>query len=195
MDSYPTATEMIMAWWLSDHQTGRTAMRCFVATVTLIYLLMPLVAEAQGSGCVLQPAGSPARQVLHCQDGLTIEAELGADFTLVDRDRDNRPDAAMLRSRALLIETPSGSKGGRFEVLTPQAVAAVRGTQWAVDVGSGTTAVFVISGRVLVRRSNLRSGVTLAPGQGVDVDQGMGPLTVRRWPAARASALLARFGR
>jgi ferric-dicitrate binding protein FerR (iron transport regulator) len=185
-----------MACGRGDHRTACiAAMRSLVTAVALICILMPLDAEAQGSGCILQPVGSPARQVLHCQDGLTIEAEIGADYTLVDRDRDNRPDAVTLRSRAILIEIPADSKGRRFEILTPQAVAAVRGTQWAVDVESGKTAVFVISGRVLVRRPNLRSGVTLGPGQGVDVDQGTGPLTVRRWPAARARALLARFGR
>jgi len=36
--------------------------------------------------------------------------------------------------------------------------------------------------------------VVLRPGEGVDVRSGSAPLEVRRWPAARASALLARLG-
>ena len=33
-----------------------------------------------------------------------------------------------------------------FEVITPQAIAAVRGTTWAVDVAAGKTSVFVEKG-------------------------------------------------
>jgi len=70
----------------------------------------------------------------------------------------------------------------------------VRGTKWAVDVGQGKTSVFVVRGRVAVRRPAAGGGVLLGPGEGVDVDRGTGPLTVRRWPAERVSALLARLG-
>jgi ferric-dicitrate binding protein FerR (iron transport regulator) len=64
-----------------------------------------------------------------------------------------------------------------------------------VDVAGARTSVFVVNGRVGVRRPNARNGVSLGPGEGVDVEAGTAPLTVRRWPAARAGALLARFGR
>lgn len=158
-------------------------------------VLAPVPAQAQVSGCTLQRSGSPARQVLRCQDGLQLEAEPGADYALVDRDRDGRPDEVNLRNRALLIEVEPSSRGVGFQVRTPVAIAAVRGTQWAVDVAEGKTAVFVLSGRVAVRRSSARTGVELGPGEGVDVDSGRTPLTVRRWPTARANALLGRFGR
>ncbi len=157
-------------------------------------LLAPGAARAQGVGCMLQPTGTPARQVLHCRDGLRLEAESGATYTLVDSDRDGQPEAVNLQSGAILLEVEAPSRGTGFQVLTPQAIAAVRGTRWAVDVEQGKTAVFVISGRVAVRRPNARTGVELGPGEGVDVSPGAVPLTVRRWPAARANALLARFG-
>lgn len=158
--------------------------------------LFPDRAEAQqASGCVLQTASNPQRQILRCQDGLTIETEAGANYTLLDRNRDSRPDAVTLRSRAIYIDAPAGSSGQGFQVLTPQAVAAVRGTRWAVEVSGGKTAVFVVDGSVFVRRANSASGVDLGPGQGVDVEAGTAPLVVRRWPASRAAALLARFGR
>ncbi len=161
----------------------------------LAVLLMPITARAQGPGCVLQPTGAPARQVLRCQDGLTVEAEAGAVYTLVDRNQDGTPDSVNLRNRALLIEVEARSRGSHFQVLTPQAIAAVRGTQWAVDVAGSKISVFVLSGRVGVRRPNTRRGVELGPGEGVDVEPGAALLTVRRWPTARANALLARFGR
>ena len=152
-------------------------------------------AWAQEVGCQLQPAGAPARQVLRCSDGATIEAEPGADFTLLDRNQDGQADAATLRSRALLVDVQARSRKRGFQVLTPQAIAAVRGTRWAVDVSGGKTSVFVLNGRVAVRRTNARRGVELGPGEGVDVEAGATTaLTVSRWPMARANALLGRFG-
>ena len=114
--------------------------------------------------------------------------------TLVDRDGNGNADAVRLRRKALLLEAPaSGAKGG-FVVVTPQAIAAVRGTKWTVDVGQGKTSVFVLRGRVAVQRPASTAGVVLRPGEGVDVEAGTGPLTVKRWPAKRVSALMARLG-
>lgn len=185
-----------MAWDQADHRaTCRTAFR-FILPALAPCLLFPAKAEAQSVGCAVQAAASPQRQVLRCRDGLTIEAEAGADYTLIDRNRDALPDAVSLRSRAIFIDAPARPGRQGFQVLTPQAIAAVRGTQWAVDTNGGMTAVFVVTGRVSVRRASGRtSAVSLGPGEGVDVDPGTAPLVVRRWPAARASALLARFGR
>jgi len=185
-----------MAW----DQTGRSILALasvwHFPAVLLACLFLPAGAEAQSVGCVVQTTAAPQRQVLRCRDGLTIEAEAGSEYTLVDRNGDRQPDAVRLRSRAILVDAPPRSGRRRFEVLTPQAIAAVRGTQWVVDVASGKTAVFVVTGRVSVRRASRSAGsVTLGPGEGVDVEPGTGPLVVRRWPAPRASALLARFGR
>jgi ferric-dicitrate binding protein FerR (iron transport regulator) len=168
----------------------------YILPIVLACFLPLERAKAQNVGCALQATAVPQRQVLRCHDGLTIEAEAGADYNLVDRNRDSLPDAVSLRNRAIFIDAPARSGRKGFEVLTPQAIAAVRGTQWAIDVAGGKTAVFVVTGRVSVRRLSGGSGsVNLGPGQGVDVEPGTAPLVVRRWPAARASALLARFGR
>ncbi len=161
----------------------------------LFSVLVPFGATAQDSGCTMQMARSPERQVLRCQDGLTVEAEVGSDYVLLDRDRDGGADAASLRGRALFVDQPARPGRRGFQILTPQAVAAVRGTRWIADVAGERTSVFVVDGRVSVRRIRAARGVVLGPGQGVDVDPGTGPLTVRNWPAARAAALLARFGR
>jgi hypothetical protein len=93
------------------------------------------------------------------------------------------------------VDVQARSRKRGFQVLTPQAIAAVRGTRWAVDVSGAKTSVFVLNGRVAVRRTNARSGVELGPGEGVDVEAGAtGALTASRWPRARANALLGRFG-
>jgi len=89
---------------------------------------------------------------------------------------------------------PKKSGGNRFQVITPQAIAAVRGTRWAVDAADAKTSVFVVEGRVAVGRRKGSHSVTLGPGEGVDVEAA-GPLTIKRWPAARVQALMARLGR
>ena len=152
----------------------------------------PAMAQSSDAGCVLEPAGS-GRSVLRCADGLSITVEPGARYSLLDRNGDGDADGASLRSKALLIDGPAGRAGG-FKVITPQAIAAVRGTRWAVDVQGGKTAVFVVRGRVQVQRATGGAAVVLRPGEGVDVDGGAGALVVKRWPAARVAALLARLG-
>ena len=127
-------------------------------------------------------------------DQVTIVAENGARFTLQDRDGNGRVDSAELSSKALLLDAPKKQGGNRFQVITPQAIAAVRGTKWAVDAAEGKTSVFVVNGRVAVGRRTGTHSVTLGAGEGVDVEATRGPLTVKRWPKARVAALMARLG-
>jgi hypothetical protein len=134
-----------------------------------------------------------AAQVLHC-GGATIVAEDGAKFTLQDRDKNGIVDAVALQSRAVLVDAGKQRGKNRFEVTTPQAIAAVRGTKWAVDVQETRTSVLVLRGRVAVRRPAGAGEVTLGPGQGVDVDPGTEPLVVKTWGQPRVDALLARLG-
>jgi hypothetical protein len=90
--------------------------------------------------------------------------------------------------KALLLELRGGAR--KVEVITPQAIAAVRGTKWAVDVGSAK----IVSGSVDVRRPSTGGEVVLRQGDGVDVERGNTPLQVKRWGAPRVAALMARFG-
>jgi len=144
-------------------------------------------------GCTASPSAA-GTQVWRCDNGITIVAENGARFELKDANRDGHIDSVELSSKALLIEVPKKPGGNPFKVLTPQAIAAVRGTKWTVEVGQGKTSVFVLRGRVAVQRPASNAGVVLAPGEGVDVEAGTGKLTVKRWPAKRVSALMARLG-
>jgi hypothetical protein len=148
-------------------------------------------AQPANPGCVPENS-SGATQTLHCEAGITIVAENGARYML-QSGRNGRVDAVQLDGKALLLEVPPKSGGNKFQVITPQAIAAVRGTKWAVDVAADKTSVFVVNGRVAVGRRTGSHSVTLRPGEGVDVQPGA-PLTVKRWAAARVSALLARLG-
>lgn len=153
------------------------------------------VATAQPANMGCSP-DNPANtvQTLRCEGGVTIVAENGARFTLLDRDGNGRVDSVELSSKALLLEVPKKPGGNRFEVMTPQAIAAVRGTKWAVDSQATATSVLVLGGKVTVRRRAGKDHVVLGPGEGVDVEAGTASLIVKRWPEARVAALLARLG-
>jgi hypothetical protein len=174
---------------------GRHFLSLFcVALLGMFWMGDALAQQPAAPGCVMEPMTLTGRQTLRCEPNVTIVAEGGAQYTLLDRDKNGRVDGANLGGKALLVDAPKARGRSGFQVITPQAIAAVRGTKWAVDVDAGKTSVFVVRGNVAVRRLSAGRGVTLGPGEGVDVDSGTGPLTVKRWPPARAAALLARLG-
>ncbi|MFK4500229.1 hypothetical protein ABIF86_004520 [Bradyrhizobium japonicum] len=155
---------------------------------------------AANVGCTASPSAA-GTQVWRCDNGITIVAENGARFELKDANRDGHIDSVELSSKALLIEVPKKPGGNPFKVLTPQAIAAVRGTKWAVDVAEAKTAVFVADGRVGVSRRARGRGVVLGPGQGVDVEatgpadrQDLGPAARRRADGKTGSIDRVRLG-
>jgi ferric-dicitrate binding protein FerR (iron transport regulator) len=164
-----------------------------LATWWLLGLTAASAQQPAVGGCSSERAINGA-QTLRCAGGGTIVAEDGAQYALRDRDRDGEVDSVNLGSKALLLEAPKQRGGRRFEVITPQAIAAVRGTRWAVDAQATTTSVLVLTGQVSVSRRTGGARVVLGPGDGVDVATGHEPLIVRRWPEARVNALLARLG-
>ncbi|PWJ21387.1 FecR family protein [Jannaschia seohaensis] len=133
-----------------------------------------------------------ARVRILCDSGLTVD--VGPD-TRIDLDALLVPPeeggaVRLLRGVAgFLLPRP---RSGGFEVRTPSAVAAVRSTEWAVEVSGEATTAFVREGRVAV--GGRRSVVLLGPGEGVEVTaQGaLGP--VQSWDAERVDALGARIG-
>lgn len=149
---------------------------------------------AQSGGCRITALTDPPRELLDCPNGLRISAEKSAAYRLIDANRDGSPEAVELTAKGLLIEKAPRPRGG-FQVLTPHAIASVRGTTWAVEVKPGGTSVFVQAGRVGVTRAGRSGGVVLGAGDGVDVDLSGGPLRPVRWGRERALHLLARFGR
>ncbi len=162
------------------------------ALATVVALACPAAAQSH-AGCKPDPAASGPALSLDCGHGLRITVERSAAYAVVDGDNDGRPEALRLDRGAALVKVDPGA-GRRFQIMTPRAVASVRGTEWAVDAASDATSVFVVSGRVAVAPRGGGRGVVLQAGEGVDV-RGPGPQQVIRWGAARVAALLARFGR
>src|SRR4029453_1420930 len=170
----------------------RPARAVSIAVSSLLLLAGSAAAQPAGLGCNAQPTAQ-GTQTLRCPTAITIVAESGAKFELRDRNRDGQVDSVELSNKALLLEVPKKPGRARFDVVTPQAIAAVRGTKWGVDAEGAKTSVFVVDGRVRVARPAGRGSVVLGAGDGVDVEPS-GNLTVKRWPSARVTALMARLG-
>lgn len=153
-------------------------------------------AQNQAGPCELIPdKRSPDDRILRCGGTLAVQPAPGTVYRPLDAGPNGPPGAVRLDSGALIIEFHPAGNGPGFQIRTPQAIASVRGTEWAVEVQSGQTSVLVLTGAVRVSRSNGAAAVTLQRGQGVDVTDARGPLEVTTWPLGRVRALLARFGR
>jgi ferric-dicitrate binding protein FerR (iron transport regulator) len=149
--------------------------------------------QAQSNTCTLRPDRyNPNEQVLHCGEELTVQPAAG---TVYRPGPGRRPDSVQLDSGALFIIFHPAPRPRGFQILTPLAIASVRGTTWAVETTPARTSVFVQTGAVRVARARASASVVLRPGQGVDVDADGGPLQVKQWSPERVRTLLARFGR
>jgi len=135
-----------------------------------------------------------SEQILRCGDDLVVRAATGTRYHQVNQQGNSPPEALQLDSGALMIEFHPNNTQKNFQILTPQAIAAVRGTKWVVDVNGGRTSTLVISGEVAVARLHENPTVLLKPGEGADVTAGTEPFVAKRWPEKRVRALLARFG-
>ena len=158
-------------------------------------LAMVSPAASQTGGCRLIPDDrNPSQKILRCGDELEVRQAPGTRFRSLGQRGSAPPQALELDDGALLIEFHPGSTLKNFQILTPHAVATVRGTRWAVEVNRMRSSTLVLSGQVAVARRRSNASVVLGPGDGVDVTPGTDPLMVKRWAEARVRALLARFG-
>ena len=177
--------------------TALASMAAIMCATVGVYAVLGIgVASAQPAsmGCSAT-RGANATQTLRCRGDVIVVAEDGAKYTLQSHDKSGDVDTVELQNKAVLVDAPKPKTRHRLQVITPQAIAAVRGTKWAVDVQDTRTSVLVLRGRVAVRRPSGGRQVQLGPGEGVDVDRGGNePLAVKRWAQPRVDALLARLG-
>ena len=143
--------------------------------------------------------GPGTRVTLACGDGMRVAVAGGTSIdlgTLTGAAAAESYGARLLRGLAGFVLPLVGTR--RFEVRTPTAVAAVRSTEWLVEVeGDGATAVFVREGAVVVRALQggaPQGGGLLEAGEGIDVTAAgvAGPVT--DWGAGRIEAVSARLG-
>jgi FecR protein len=157
------------------------------------------------SQCVLNTdKRNPNEKILRCGSELTITPAPGTVYRPASASADGPPASVQLESGALLIEFNS-KRRREFQILTPEAVASVRGTKWAMEVKPGQTSTLVLAGQVSLARKDDTDKVIIGPGQGVDIsalgppramnDGKPEPIAVKTWGSARVKGLLGRFGR
>ncbi len=128
------------------------------------------VAWAAGGGCALVPnERDPSEKILQCGQELTVHPAHGTRYQPVFKAGQQLPTAIRLNDGALLIEFHPSGQQNEFQILTPLAIAAVRGTKWAMEVAAARTSTLVLDGSVAVTNRRLNQYVVLTEGQGVDI--------------------------
>lgn len=115
-----------------------------------------------------------------------------ADFESPTNNAKTRVSLISGALRLLVNKIPSP---GKFEVETETAIAAVRGTDWVIEVTHDQTSVALLSGVVAVsgRDPAAQSTVELfLAGQGTDVRRGAAPTPVVNWGTQRFTNTVAR---
>ena len=125
---------------------------------------------------------------------LTVRPAPGTRYQPLYKKGDPLPVAIRLNDGALLIEYHPASPKDKFQILTPLAIAAVRGTKWAMDVTKARTSTLVVTGAVAVTNRRLNQFVVLTEGQGVDITPTDTSMVRERGETSRVRALLSRFG-
>jgi hypothetical protein len=153
------------------------------------------VGWAAGGGCALVPSErDPSEKILQCGQELTVRPAHGTRYQPVFKAGQQLPTAIRLNDGALLIEFHPSGQQNEFQILTPLAIAAVRGTKWAMEVAAARTSTLVLDGSVAVTNRRLNQYVVLTDGQGVDISPSDTSMVQKQWGEARVRALLARFG-
>jgi hypothetical protein len=129
------------------------------------------------------------------EEGTVVSVGENTRVQIVDFER-SRVDPKTrlgLLSGALRLIVQKVSAGGRFEVETETAIAAVRGTDWVIETAPEQTSVALVDGAVAVSdRARAATVLLQAPGEGTDVRRGAPPTTPITWGAQRYANALAR---
>jgi len=183
-------------------KSDRTAVRSFLGATLVVATLLAAAfagtgpARAAGACALVPNERAPSEKILQCSgaEALTVRAAPGAHYRPLYENDDPLPTGIRLDDGALLIEFQPSLRRENFEILTPIAIAAVRGTKWAVDVTKARTSVLVLAGAVGVTNRPLNQYVILTEGEGVDITPADTSTVQKPWGQARIRALLSRFG-
>jgi hypothetical protein len=180
----------------SSRTAGRNLLGAVVSAAVLFVAAIAGPGSAHAAGvCALVPnERAPTEKILQCGETLTVHPAPGARYRPLYKKGDPLPVGIRLDDGALLIEYHPASPQEKFQILTPLAIAAVRGTKWAMEVTRARTSTLVLAGAVAVTNRRLNEYVVLTEGQGVDITPTDTTVVQKTWGEARVRALLSRFG-
>jgi len=182
-------------WTPGAREPSRTRAGPAIVAAASVLLAAVVSADAQTSACrLVADENNPPEKILRCGDTLEVRTAHGTSYRPADLQGKPPPSELQLDAGALMVEFHPSREHQTFQIRTPYAIAAVRGTKWAVETGAEKTSTLVIAGRVAVSRPEGGPAALLHAGEGADVSPGSGPIVVKRWAPARVRALLARFG-
>ena len=174
---------------------GRRSFFLLIAMAGAMWLGACATSVAQPAGCTLVADDRNATEkILRCGDMLTVRNAPQTRYRPTGQHGREAPTGVRINSGAVMIEFTPNERQKNFQIQTPHAIAAVRGTKWAVQVERGTTSTLVLSGTVEVTGPRAPRSAMLHAGEGADVTAGTRDIVVKRWPQQRVDALLARFG-
>jgi hypothetical protein len=175
---------------------GRNFLAAAIAAAALFAAAIAGTGPARAVGaCALVPNDrAPSEKILQCGDTLTVRPAEGARYRPLYTKGNPVPVGIRLDDGALLIEYHPATPQEKFQILTPLAIAAVRGTKWAMEVVPARTSTLVLAGAVAVTNRRLNQYVVLTEGQGVDITPADTSMVQKQWGEARVRALLSRFG-
>jgi len=101
--------------------------------------------------------------IKYLEKGIIIEVKSHSSIS-IPIDTKSRRTGRLRRLKLFFGEIISIIKGKSFEVETPNAVAAVKGTKFSVTHSGDTTRVFVISGSVKLKNDS--GEIDINPGEG-----------------------------
>src|SRR5271163_1088991 len=113
--------------------TGRREL--FAAILVAMFVVSSALAgstpaSAGGGACMLVlNEHDPSLKVLQCGQELAVRPARDAHYRLLYKKGQQLPAAIQLNDGALLIEFHPASPQDKFQILTPLAIAAVRGTR------------------------------------------------------------------
>jgi len=200
-------------------ERGKAA--CFLAALVLLLLVGRVAAAADPAGEVVALAGEctvesggpkrPLKRGDAVQVGDTIEVPAGAklklrmaDGSVISAAAETRltieayadgaeRDARLTLGAGLLrAAVPPVAKPSRFEVRTATGVAAVRSTDWFVEMQPAAMRVGVLVGTVTLSGSAAGKSVAVGEHRGVRLEPGHDPPAPRYWSSEEFAAVIDR---
>src|SRR5262245_47561434 len=135
-------------------------------------------------------AGSKARIAFEDETVITLGELASLRVTQIAEPGRGSTRLTVLAGAARFVIKPAPGRA-LVETWTPTAIAAVRGTQYIVEVTADATAVLVVDGSVAVSnwRPDVRGTVVLRPGQGTTVRADQAPQPPAQWGEPRRRSI------